>query len=100
MPRLAWRIGVLDRRAVHEMLPAAPAVDRGPEIIEHMAVEADPLARLQPNDPDPHLLVLRKQLTADTAVVQLVFALEFGLDLGRPLTAVLVHRFLVQHGKG
>ncbi len=44
--RLARRVGVFDRGAVHQMLTAAPAIDRGPEIVEHVAMEADPLAGL------------------------------------------------------
>ena len=38
--RLAGIVAVLDGRAVHQMLPAAAAVHRGPEIVQDMAVEA------------------------------------------------------------
>ena len=74
------------------MLAAAAAVHRGPEIVQHMAMEADPLAGLEPDDPDADLVGLRQQLGADAAVVLAAFALEFGLDLGRPFAAVLVRR--------
>ena len=41
VPRLAGRVSVFHRRPVHEVLPAAPAAHRRPEIIEHVAVEED-----------------------------------------------------------
>ena len=99
VPRLAGKIAVFDGGAVHQMLAAAAAVHRGPEIVQHMAVEADPLARRKPDDPDADLVGLRQQLAADAAVVLAAFALELGLELGRPFAAVFGDRLLVQHGQ-
>src|SRR3954464_9576002 len=97
--RLAGKIVVLHGAAVHQMLAAAAAVHRGPEIIQHMAMESDPLAWRQPDDPDTDLVGLRQQLTADATVVLAAFALELGLEFGRPFAAILGARFLVQHGQ-
>src|SRR6202050_3148691 len=66
---LAGPVGIFDGGTVVDVLAAAPARDRGPEIVEHMAVEADPLARRQPDDPDPDLFVLRKPRGAEAAVI-------------------------------
>ena len=68
VPGLARLVGVFDGGAVHQVLAAAAAVHRGPEIVQHVAVEADPLARLEPDDPDPHLVGFGQQLGADAAV--------------------------------
>ena len=94
---LAGKIAVLHGGAVHQVLAAAAAIHRGPEIIQHMAVKADPFARRQPDDPDADLVGLRQQLTADTTVVLTAFVLEFGLELGGPFAAILGDRLLVQH---
>src|SRR3984957_3392830 len=58
---LAGRVAVFDRRAVMDVLAPAATRHRGPEIIEHMAVETDPLARRKPDDPAPHAVILRNQ---------------------------------------
>ena len=81
------------------MLAAAAAVHRCPEIVQHVAVKADPLARREPDDPDADLVGLRQKLTADATVVLPAFALELGLELGWPFAAILGDRFLVQHGQ-
>ena len=51
-----------------QVLAAAAAVHRGPEIVQHVAMEADPLAGREPDDPDPRALGLRQQRRADAAV--------------------------------
>jgi hypothetical protein len=48
-----------------------------------MAVEAEPLAGLEPDFPNPHALVLRQEPLADTAIGIGLLALEFGDDLRR-----------------
>src|SRR5215203_4165948 len=55
---LARLIGIFDGRAIVHMLAPAPARDRGPEIIQHMAMEPDPFARLQADFPNPDPLIL------------------------------------------
>src|SRR5271166_5845211 len=59
VPGLARLIGIFDGGAVMDMLTAAAAADRGPEIIEHMAMKADPLAGREADDPDPYPLTFR-----------------------------------------
>src|SRR5262245_50561579 len=76
VPGLAGGVGVFDRRAVVHVLAAAPAGDRGPEVVEHVAVEADALARLEADGPDPHAIGFRYQRVADAGVGVLVLALE------------------------
>ena len=83
--RLARIIAVLDRGAVHQVLAAAAAVHRGPEIVQHVAMEADALAGLEPDRPHAHLVGLGQQLGADAAVRLLGLAREFLLS-ARPAT--------------
>jgi hypothetical protein len=80
VPGLAGLIGVFDRRAVMYMLASTSAVHRGPEIIEHVAVETDPLAGSEPNDPHPHALAFREESRADAAVVVKALAVDFSSD--------------------
>src|SRR5580698_5860600 len=84
VPGFAGGIAVFNRRAVHQMLAAASSRYRGPEVIKHMAVEADPFAGGEANDPDPNLFVFRKQRGADAAVIALFFPIELGRDGSRP----------------
>jgi len=42
-------IGVFDGGAVMDVLAAAAPGHRGPEVIEHVAMKADPLARSEPD---------------------------------------------------
>ena len=83
--RLARIVGVLDRGAVHQVLAPAPAVHRGPEIVQHVAMEADALAGLQPDRPHAQLLGLGQKLGTDAAVRLLGLARELGFQRGRPL---------------
>ena len=53
MSGLAWLVRVLDRRAIEEVLAVAPAGDAGPEIIDHVAMETEPLAWRQADRPYP-----------------------------------------------
>src|SRR5215468_3163006 len=81
---LAGRIGVFDRGAVHQVLAAAAWRDRGPEIIEHMPVKAEPLSRLEPDGPYPDLVGFRNQLAAYATIGAAAFAGELFLQRGRP----------------
>src|SRR3954453_12066602 len=56
VPGLAWGVGIFDRGAVMHVLASAAARHRRPEIIEHVAMEADPFAGLEPDGPDPHAI--------------------------------------------
>ena len=47
-------------------------------------MEAEALAGLKADIPDPHALVFRQQPLADAAIGILLLPLEFGADLGRP----------------
>src|SRR6266480_3460616 len=47
VPGLAGPIGVLDGRAVLQVLPSASRRDRRPEIIKHVAMKSDPFAAFQ-----------------------------------------------------
>src|SRR5262249_56396814 len=98
MPRLAWLVGVFDRRAVHQMLAAASARYRGPEIVEHVAVEAEALAGLEADGPHPHAVAFRDELAAHAAVVVLRLALELLLQCLRPLGLLAACGGLVGHG--
>jgi len=97
VPGLAGLIGVFDRRTVVYVLATASAVHRGPEIIEHVAVETDPLAGSEPNDPHPHALVFREESRADAAVVVKPLAVEFCSDRAWPCRFVGAVCGLVQH---
>src|SRR5579883_1472029 len=52
VPGLAGRIGVFDGRTVHQVLAAPAGRDGGPEVVEYMPVEAEPLSGLEPDGPD------------------------------------------------
>ena len=97
--RLARLVGVFDRacRPCRCWRPRPPD-HRGPEIVEHVAVEADALAGLEPDGPYPHAFVLRHQLAADAGVVALRLALELLLQRLRPLGLLAVRGGLVGHG--
>ena len=100
VPGLAGRIGVLDRAAVVHMGAGAPGGQHRPEIVEHVAVEAQPLARLEPDVPDPYPVALGDQPLTDATVGARPLALELGGDLGRPGGAHGLYRLLVQCGHG
>src|SRR5215510_9017879 len=68
MPGLAGRIGVLDDGAVIEMRACFAAGRARPEVIEHVAMEAETLAGGEPDVPNPHALALRQEPLADAAV--------------------------------
>ena len=55
---LAGLVGIFDGGTVMDMLATATARYRRPEVIQHMTMEADSLARLQPDLPDPHPFIL------------------------------------------
>src|SRR5262245_11062819 len=97
VPRLARRIGVFDGGAVVHVLAPAAAAHRGPEIIEHVAVEADALAGREADDPHPHAIGLRYQGAADARVGIGLLALEFRGDGRRPRRPLGLFRMLVQH---
>src|SRR5665811_2615303 len=59
MTRLARLIGVFHGAAVMDMLTTAAARHRGPEIIQHMAVEPDALAGGEADDPYARAFVFR-----------------------------------------
>src|SRR5262249_51183275 len=99
MPRLSGPIRVLDRRAVLQMLAAAAGRDRRPEIVEHVAVESDPLAGLQPDRPHPDAIALRQELRPDAAVRMPPLLLEFLRQPLRPSRALGPNGLLVRHGE-
>jgi hypothetical protein len=84
VPRLAGRVGVFDGGAVMHVLASAAARHRRPEIVEHVAVEADALARLEPDRPHPHAIAFRYQRVPDARIGIVLLALEFRSDLRRP----------------
>jgi hypothetical protein len=63
-------------------------------------MEAEALARLQPNVPNSRTLAFRDQLLADATIGIFALALELGGDLGRPGCLRRLDRLLVQHGHG
>src|SRR5262249_42377390 len=71
---------------------------RGPEIVEHVAVEAEALAGLEADGPHPHAVAFRHELAADARVVALRLALELLLQGLRPLALLAVRGGLVGHG--
>src|SRR6266540_2132329 len=81
------------------MLATPARRHRGPEVIEHVAVESDPLARLQPDDPHPDALVLGKQLSSDTGIGIACLALELRPDFRRPSRLLGMQRLLVRHAE-
>src|SRR5215211_82590 len=81
------------------MLAATARGQRGPEVIEHMAVEADPLTRLQPDDPHPHSLVVGKQLSSHTRIGIACLALELRPDFRRPGRLFGMQRLLFRHAE-
>src|SRR5262249_5764792 len=83
-------VGVFDGGAVVHVLASAAARHRGPEIVEHVAVEADALAGLEADRPHPDAIALRHQRVPDARVGIVLLALEFRRDL----------RLLVQHRQG
>src|SRR5262249_20123377 len=68
------------------------------EIVEHMAVEAEALAGLEPDRPHPHAVAFRDELAADAAVVVLRLALELLLQCLRPLGLLTARGGLFGHG--
>src|SRR5262249_39065676 len=90
-------VGVFDRSAVMHVLASSPAGDRGPEIIEHVTVEADALAGLEANGPHPDAVALRHERVADTWVGIVLLTLEFRGDFRRPRRFHRGLRLLVQH---
>src|SRR5262249_24792514 len=99
VPRLSGPIRVLDRRAVVQMLAAAAGRDRRPEIVEHVAVESDPLAGLQPDRPHPDAIALRQELRPDAAVRMPPLLFEFLRQPLRPSRALGPNGLLVRHGE-
>src|SRR5262249_13963256 len=92
-------IAVFDRGAVVHVLAAAPAGDGGPEIIEDMAVEPEPLARREPDRPHADAVAFRDQHVADARVWIAALAPELRRDLRPPRGLVGAHRRLVHHRK-
>src|SRR5215218_23180 len=94
--RLAGEVALLDRRAVLHARAPAPGRDGGPEVIEHVAVEADALAGPEADLPDAHALGLGDQARADAAVV--AGALELARHRLRPRPAVDDRSVIHLHG--
>src|SRR5262245_10558935 len=92
-------VGVFNGGAVVHVLEGATARNRGPEIVEHVAVEANALAGREPDDPYTRPLVLGQQGGTDARVRILALALELGSDVGRPRRFVLLLRGLVDHAQ-
>src|SRR5277367_2410608 len=99
MAGFARLIAIFDRGAVVDVLAAAPTGNRGPEIIEHVAVETNALAWSEPDHPYPHPVGFRNQGSADTAVVVLPFALEFRGERRRPGRFIGAIRGFIEHGQ-
>src|SRR5215510_9525643 len=99
MARLARLIGVFDGGAVVHVLAAASTRDRGPEIIKHVAVEAEALARSQADHRHADAVAFREQHIAHARIRVIGFAFELRRDLGRPCTLVRTHGRLVHHRK-
>src|SRR6185503_4540121 len=91
-------VAVFDRGAVHQVLAPMAAIHRRPEIIQHVAMEADALAGLEPDGPHPQLVGLGEKLGADAAVRLFGLAREFGFQRGRPLGLDVAVRRLLFHG--
>src|SRR6266852_6275808 len=53
---VAWLVDDVCHLAIIEMRAAVAASDRRPEVVEHVGVEAEALARLQPEAPDAHAI--------------------------------------------
>src|SRR5215211_2072047 len=94
---LARLIGVFDSGSVMDMLAAAASRDRGPKIVENVAVKAEPLAGGKPDHPYADAVAFRHQCVADARIGILGFALELGRDVGRPCALVRTHCRLVHH---
>src|SRR5215831_1143005 len=99
MARLARLIGVFDGGAAVHVLAAASTRDRGPEIIKHVAVEAEALARSQADHPHADAVAFRDQHIAHARIRVIGFAFELRRDLGRPCALVRTHGRLVHHRK-
>src|SRR5262245_45441586 len=97
VPGLARSVGVFDRGAVMHVLATAPAADRCPEIIEHVAVKSDALARFEADHPDANALVLGEQPVAVARIRIALLPFELGSDLRRPCGALRAFRVLVEH---
>src|SRR5579885_3216289 len=100
MAGLAGRVGVFDRRAVHQMLAAAARRDGGPEIVEHVSMEAEPLSGLEPDRPYADLVGFRDQLAPDASIGALGLARKLLPERGRPFAPVDPRRRLVGHRQG
>src|ERR1700758_4666864 len=100
VPRLAGRVGIFDGGAVVHVLASAVARHRGPEIVEHVAVKADPLAGLEADCPHPDPIALRYQRVPDARIRVVLLPLEFRGDLRRPRRFHRTVRLLVQHRLG
>src|SRR5262249_31967643 len=94
---LAGLIGVFDGRAVHQMLASPPAGYRCPEIVEDVAMEAEALARLQADRPDPEPLILRYQLVANAAIRAFALARKFIFQRFRPFGLLAARGSLINH---
>src|SRR5262252_11216289 len=84
----AGRVCVFDGRAVHQVLAATARRDGGPEVVEHVPMEAEPLSGLEPDGPYPDFVRFRDELAAHATVGAARFAGELLLQRGRPFTPV------------
>src|SRR5262249_6446712 len=87
-------------RAVHQVLAAAAWRDGGPEIVQHVSMEAEALPRLEPDGPYPELVGFRNQFAAHAPMGAARFAGELLLQRGRPFAPVLPLCLLLRHGQG
>src|SRR5262249_43345060 len=83
------------RGADNQMLPRGARRDGGPEIVEHVSMEAEPLSGLEADRPYPDLVGLRNQLAPHASIRAARFAGELLLQRSRPLGAVLSRGLLV-----
>ena len=56
---VTWLVGGVQHPPVAEMRTAVAAGDRRPEVIEHMGVETEALARLEPDCPHAYTICLK-----------------------------------------
>ena len=84
MAGLARLIGEFDDAAIMHILSGAAAADTGPEIIQHVAVKSDALARRKANDPDARTFGIRQKRIADARIWNFCLVREFSGYVGRP----------------
>src|SRR5215469_2341086 len=97
VPGLTGGVAVVHRRAILKVLTAAPRGQGRPEIVEHMPVETQPLARSEPDGPDPHPLAFGQELVAHAPVGMVSLLGEFLAEPLRPSGTLRTVGLFVQH---